>query len=140
MADLTGLRNRIKTRATFAVADSSQRLRQTLQATSPARSNRMKLNTKVDHRGTTATVQVAVPYASYVREGTRAGYPIRPKKGKYLAFFWPNDNRKAKRRLPDGRALVMSVTHPGIKANPWYNDALRKWPDFLADSLRRAPN
>lgn len=138
MADLSGLRTRVRTRAISAVSQSSQTLRQRLQSTSPRRSNRMVLNTNLTSNGLTATVAIKTPYASFVREGTRSGYPIRPKKGKFLAFYWPGDNRRVKRQLPDGRALVKSVIHPGIKANPWYDNAIRQWPDMLKEALRRA--
>lgn len=138
MADLTQLRNQIRRRAEYAVSDASQRLRQTLQSTAPHVSNRLILNTKVTPSGLVATSEVKVPYASYVREGTRS-HPIRPKRERYLAFFWPQAPERM-RRLPDGRVLSKGVRHPGTTANPWYDNALMKWSDFLRDALRRAPN
>lgn len=44
-------------------------------------------------------------------------YPIRPKKGKFLAFNWEVANANPERFsfLPDGRVILPSVQHPGIE-------------------------
>jgi hypothetical protein len=49
--------------------------------------------------------------------GTKAKYPILPKRGKYLAFSWEiaNANPELFRFLPDGRVILPSVMHPGIE-------------------------
>lgn len=134
MADLRDLRNRIRVRAYFAVSDASPRLQQELRTNSPRKTGEMQSKTTVVPRGLEATARAATDYASYQRHGTRSNYPITPKrKGGRLVFFWPGP------KGPNAVVYLVKVNHPGIKANSWWDDALRKWPDFLRDSLRRAP-
>lgn len=52
------------------------------------------------------------------RKGAKAKYPIRPKPGnKFLAFHWEvaTANPEKFQFLPDGRVILPSVMHPGIK-------------------------
>lgn len=98
----------------------------------------MMLNTKVEARQLTASVLVGTDYASFVREGTQP-HVIRPKSRKKLAFYWPAAPSEVP-KLPDGRVVVGRVNHPGTDPNPWYDNALGRWPEFLRDALRRAPN
>lgn len=52
------------------------------------------------------------------RRGPKQKYPIRPKNKKLLAFYWEvaNQNPTEFTFAPDGRVLLPSVNHPGIKA------------------------
>jgi hypothetical protein len=129
MPDLRDLRNRIRVRAYFAVSDSAPRLQQTLRTTSPRDTGEMISKTTVVPRGLEATARAATPYASMVRSGTRP-HVIRAKPGKRLRFFWPVTNRVM---------YLPKVNHPGTKSNDWWDNAIRQWPQYLRDSLRRAP-
>ena len=132
MADLRDLRNRVRVRAYFAVSDASPRLQQTLRTTSPRDTGEMISKTTVVPRGLEATAKAATSYASFVRvPGTRP-HVIRAKPGKKLRFFWPAPG-------PGQVVYLAKVNHPGYRGSSWWDDALRKWPDFLRDSLRRAP-
>ena len=130
MADLSGLRTRIRNRAEYTVKDSASRLQSTLRQTSPRDTGKMQTATSVDARGLTATAEAATSYASYVREGTRP-HVIRPKRGKVLSFYWPKANRQM---------FLPRVNHPGTRGNTWWDKGLAEWQTFLADGLRRAPN
>lgn len=130
MADLRDLRNRIRVRAYFAVSDASPRLQQDLRSTSPRKTGEMMSKTTVVPRGLEATARAATDYASYVRiPGTRP-HTIRSKPGKKLRFFWNVTNRVM---------YLPKVNHPGYRGSSWWDDAIRRWPDYLRDSLRRAP-
>lgn len=129
MADLRDLRNRIRVRAYFAVSDASPRLQQTLRSTSPRDTGLLISRTSVSPRGLEATAKADTPYASFVREGTRP-HIIRAKPGKKLRFFWPVTNRVM---------YLPKVNHPGTKGNDWWDRGIARWPDYLRDSLRRAP-
>lgn len=54
----------------------------------------------------------------HARRGSKAKYPIIPKKGKFLAFKWDvaDANPERFRFLPDGRVILPKVMHPGIEA------------------------
>lgn len=134
MADLRDLRNRIRVRAYFAVSDASPRLQQTLRTNSPRKTGEMQSKTTVVPRGLEATARAATDYASFVRvPGTRP-HTIRPKKaGGRLVFFWPGP------KGPNTVVYLPKVNHPGYRGSSWWDDAIRKWPDYLRDSLRRAP-
>lgn len=130
MADLSGLRTRIKARAVFAVSDSSRRLQATLKTTSPRVTGTMQNRTSVTADGLTATARAATEYASFVKDGTRP-HVIRPRRARVLSFFWPQAG---------GRVFLAKVNHPGARANGWWDKGIGQWPDFLRDSLKRAPN
>lgn len=130
MADLTQLRNQIRVRAYFAVSDSAPRLEQLLRQTSPRDTGLMQSRTTVSPRGLEATAKASTPYASFVRDGTRP-HVIRPRRGRVLSFYWP----KAGKQM-----FLARVNHPGTRSNPWWNNAIRRWPSLLEASLRRAPN
>lgn len=52
------------------------------------------------------------------RRGSKTKYPIFPKTKKILAFNWEvaNSDPENFKFLPDGRVMLSSVQHPGIKA------------------------
>ena len=54
----------------------------------------------------------------HAQKGVKAKYPIRPKNKKFLAFNWEiaTANPEKFNFLPDGRVILNSVQHPGIKA------------------------
>lgn len=62
----------------------------------------------------------------HARRGAKRKYPIRPKNGKYLAFKWDvaDANPENFRFLPDGRVILPSVMHPGIKGKPYIQPAV----------------
>lgn len=128
MADLTVLRNQIRTRATFAVSDSSGRLQSVLKQTSPRDTGNMQNKTTVNANGLVATARAATDYASFVREGTRP-HVIRARRKKVLSFYWPVASRQM---------FLPRVNHPGTRGNSWWDNAIRGWPDLLREALRRA--
>lgn len=128
MADLTAIRNQIRTRATFAVSDSSRRLQTVLKQTSPKDTGNMQNRTTVNAQGLVATARAATDYASFVRDGTRP-HVIRPRRKKVLSFYWPVTGRQM---------FLPRVNHPGTRRNTWWDNGIRQWPDFLREALRRA--
>jgi hypothetical protein len=130
MADLTALRNQIRTRAVFAVSESSTQLERALKTTSPRDTGLMESRTTVQAQGLTATAKAATDYASFVKDGTRP-HLIRPRTKKVLAFYWPKVGRQM---------FLPRVNHPGTRGNSWWDQGIAKWQDFLREGLRRAPN
>lgn len=134
MADLTSLRNRIRTRAYFAVSDASPRLESLLKQTSPRDTGEMQSKTSVVPRALVATASAKTDYASFVKDGTRPHKipAVKRRRGqKMLSFYWPVTGRQM---------FLPQVNHPGTKGNSWWDEGIRKWPDMLRDGLRRAPN
>lgn len=135
MPDLRDLRNRIRTRAYFAVSDASPRLESLLRQTSPRDTGLMQSKTTVVPRALVATATAATPYASFVRTPGTRPHVIRPKRpGGRLVFFWPTPNG------PGAVVYLPKVNHPGYRGSGWWDEGIRKWPDMLRDALRRAPN
>ena len=130
MADLSGLRTRIRTRATFAVSDSSRRLEAILRQTSPRDTGNMQQKTTVQAQGLIAEARAATEYASLVKDGTRP-HVIRARRKKVLSFYWP----KAGQQM-----FLPRVNHPGTRGNSWWDQGIGKWQDYLRDALNRAPN
>lgn len=130
MADLSAVRLQVRKRAEYAVSNASPQLQQTLRSTSPKVTGRLQQATSVTSRGLEATAKGATLYASFVRGGTRP-HVIRARKGRLLSFYWPKLSKQM---------FLPRVNHPGSKGNGWWDQGLAKWPDFLRDALRRAPN
>lgn len=70
------------------------------------------------------------PLGKWITKGTRA-HMIYPKRGKYLAFFWP--------RGFDGPRMYFfrHVHHPGTKPNPFDQRAMARWKPKAVVALRK---
>ena len=123
--DLSPLRDRVTRRAETAVRLASARLETRIRSTSPLDTGLMRERSAVTASGTQAEVRVAVPYASYVREGTRP-HRITARNAPVLSFFWARTGRQM---------FLPHVNHPGTKPQAWYDDALASWPDLLREAL-----
>lgn len=74
----------------------------------------LKVGNRMDVKGFRGRIWNPVEYARYVHDGTRP-YVIRPKNKKALAF-----------KIGDRWVVTKKVNHPGIRAQPWYDEAGRK--------------
>lgn len=103
---------------------------------------------------TGAPEALAYEYGSGIWGKEGAKYPITPKDGKVLAFDWPQaaniGSREGVRDIvtpvtpiagggfEGGRAILPSVMHPGVKAEPYLAPAIAKYEKGLISSLADA--
>ena len=94
----------------------SSRIRATIRSSVEAKGNSIKITTTAGD-GTDNTGDAAArEFGSGLHGPKHAKYPILPKKGKALVFFW----EKAYDYIPkteDGRVILPGVMHPGIQAD-----------------------
>lgn len=115
------LRREVRLRTERAVRKAANDLRRDLATHGPRKTGRLVRESRVQVRGVTMDIEIGVPYAEYVRRGTKPhlirGRPL-------LAFFWEKI----------GRNMVLPfVRHPGTKPNPWYDRAVGR----ITDNVRR---
>ena len=123
MANLDFMRDRIRRGSEQRIRRAAPRLEQRLKAEAPVADGgggAMRDATTATARGLSVEVRVAVPYASFVVEGT----PPHPIQGNpILAFPWP--------RIGPGTFFFRNVQHPGTTANDWYHPVIDDWSNIL---------
>ena len=141
MATLDSLRREIRQRGERAARAAAIQMEQELRRDSPkvTRELERSISVRVRSVGDVITVEAlaAADHAGPVIDGSRP-HPITPKKGSFLAFYWPNDPRGGNvRKLSDGRVLLRSVNHPGNEANPFWQKSIGRWRVLLQGAIDR---
>lgn len=129
MATLDPLRQRLIGRWQTGWARAGSRLETELRATSPVDTGTMQSETRVFPRGPyVVEAVVATPYASFVRDGTRAHViEARPPR---KALRWESGGEVFYRRR---------VNHPGTQPNDWYVDATGRMAEFAEEEFGKLP-
>ncbi len=88
---------------------------------------------QIEMRGKTIMIGYTTapePLATFIKGGTRP-HDIMPQRGNVLAFFWKDG--------PQGPATYFfpKVHHPGTRANPYHERALRRWNPIAQDVLKK---
>lgn len=109
-----------------AVRAAAPLLARSLTGTAPTRTGALRRAITVRPSGLRAAVDVNVPYATFLTEGTRP-HPIVARRASVLRFFWGRIGKVV---------YFRRVNHPGTKPNLWYRDALDTWPTILSRVLR----
>lgn len=108
---------------------AGRRMRRELDATVPVRTGELQRSARYRtyERGDTAFVEVTylADHAIFVAEGTRPHVIVPRRPGGVLRFPGRGGQIVFARR----------VNHPGTDPNPWWDDALERWPEFVADAL-----
>lgn len=137
---LDNLRREIRQRGERIARAGNIALEAELRRTSPKVTRKLEKSITVRVRSVGDVIRsealAEAEHAAPVIRGARP-HPITPKKvGGFLAFTWPGAPAFI-RRLPDGRVLLRSVSHPGNEPNPFWDTALRRWRELLQSAANR---
>lgn len=141
MALLDDLRREVRQRGERIVRAGNLGLQDELKRTAPVGKTKQlqkKISVRVVSIGDVIRSEAIadVDYAEPVIHGAQP-HPIRPKKaGGFLAFQWSGAPGFI-RRLPDGRVLLRSVSHPGNEPNPFWKNGIDRWDTHLQQAANR---
>lgn len=99
-----------------------------LKRTAPVDTGQLQRRTGVEVTSATtqritAEARIDVDYAQFVTMGT-APHVIRPRRPDGVLVFQVGSQTVFTRR----------VNHPGTQANPFYDDVVNRWPEYLRNA------
>ena len=130
MADFSDLKRQVAEIARERVVRASAMMTDQLKRTAPVDTGETKRKTGVELTSATDTrvtaeAAIDVEYAEVIVGGSRP-HKITPKRpGGVLRFHWPKAG---------GVVYFKSVQHPGTAANPFFDQVVSRWREWLERS------
>lgn len=129
--DLDRLRRQVRDQAAQKVRIAVDNMTRDLKDDAPVVTGEMKRTTGVEitsitDRRIVAEARIDVDYAEYVTQGTRPHVIVPRKPGGVLVFQSGGET-----------VFTRRVNHPGTQANPFYDNIVNRWSEYLRSAYAR---